>query len=100
MDIDGLVEFDSESVFDLFGCAAQELIGRPAVDAYVEPDGRQQLMKALKENGGKLIDYRARLRRADGRRILASISAQLTYDANGEIIGTEGTTRDFSREVG
>lgn len=98
IDADGCLEFVSHTVFGMLGYTSDELVGRNMRELYAEPDGRDRFMAALVENGGALYDYHTRLRRRDGGLVWVSICSRLRHDQNGEIIGTQGTTRDITRQ--
>ena len=96
VDAEGRVQFASQTVFELLGYTPEELADRSLADVFVEPGGRDRYMEALHESGGRLHDYRVRQRRRNGDIIWVSISAQLRHDENGEIIGSQGTSRDIT----
>lgn len=98
VDTEGRIQFASQTVFDLLGYTPEELADRCLADVFAEPDGRDRFMEAMRESGGRLHDYRVRQRRRDGELIWVTISAQLRYDENGEIIGSQGTSRDITQQ--
>jgi PAS domain S-box-containing protein len=98
VDADGCLEFVSETVFGMLGYTSDELVGRSLTVLYAEPDGRDRFFAALVENGGALYNYHTQMRRRDGGLVWVSISSRLRHDQNGGIIGTQGTTRDITRQ--
>ncbi|MDH5180066.1 MAG: ATP-binding protein, partial [Gammaproteobacteria bacterium] len=95
-DLDGKLTRISESVTQLSGYTADELLGTRLADLYVDPQGREKFLKILKENNGSVIDYEAQLYKKDGGIIWVSTNAHFYIDQRGEVMGVEGTTRDIT----
>jgi diguanylate cyclase (GGDEF)-like protein/PAS domain S-box-containing protein len=95
-DQDGRIVRASQSATQLLGYAPQEVLGMRLGDFYVDADGRERFVAALKAAGGTLRNYEALLRHRDGRAIWVSTNAQYVRDADGKVIGIEGTTRDIT----
>lgn len=97
-DLEGRIAFISSAVEKELGYTAQELLGTKLVDLYINKDQRQDFLRQLKENGGKLSGYRALLRHQDGSTVWVSASAAYYYDQDGNIAGVEGIGRNITTE--
>ncbi len=95
-DEEGRIVMASRSATELLGYPLDELIGRKLSDLYVDPDNRRAFLQTLQSNNGNVRGYEAALRRKDGREIWVSTSTRYRFDADGKVIGVEGTTRDIT----
>ncbi|HWR87806.1 MAG TPA: PAS domain S-box protein, partial [Acidiferrobacterales bacterium] len=95
-DQDGLIVRASESATQLLGYAPDEVLGLRLADFYVDADGRERLLAALKAAGGTLRNYEVALRHRTGSVRWVSTNAQYVRAADGNVIGIEGTTRDIT----
>ncbi|MEE8247818.1 MAG: PAS domain S-box protein, partial [Alphaproteobacteria bacterium] len=95
-DQEGRIVMASRSATELLGYPVDELIGRSLGDLYVDPDSRRAYLQALQTNDGNVRGYEGALRRKDGREIWVSTNARYRFDADGTVIGVEGTTRDIT----
>jgi len=95
-DINGVIQFVSNSVETLFGYNSNELIGSKITDFYTEPHYRDIFLKALADNGGYIEQYPITLRHKDGSSIWMSTNARFLLDEQGQVIGVEGTGRDVT----
>jgi diguanylate cyclase (GGDEF)-like protein/PAS domain S-box-containing protein len=95
-DVDGKLVRLSTGVQQMLGFEPEELIGRKLADMYVDPEGRSAFLAALQSGGGKVSGYEAALRHKDGHPVWVLTNAQYVLDAQGKVIGVEGTTRDIS----
>jgi len=94
--VEGRIVRASESATRLLGFLPHEVVGMKLGDLYVEADGRDRFLAALQASGGEIKDYEAALRHRDGSIVWVSSNAQYVRDANGQVIGVEGTTRDIT----
>lgn len=95
-DTNGCLTRVSPSVLQLLGYLPEELLGRPLTDCYADPATRELCLKALEENGGRLDGWESQLRHRDGRIVHVMTNAHYVCDAEGRLLGIEGTTRDIS----
>ena len=95
-DWEGRIVRASESATQLLGYAPQDMQGRQIADFYHDANGPKQFLAALKAAGGRLQDYVTALRHRDGSVVWVSTNAQHVHDADGRVIGVEGTTRDVT----
>ena len=98
-DMDGRIMRASGAALDVTGWDRDEIIGMKLGERYVDPDGRDKFITALRESGGTLRNYEAQLTRRDGERIWVATNARYYRDENGEVAGVEGTTRDITETV-
>lgn len=95
-DRDGRIVRISASVESLLGYVPRELIGRPL--AVLCADGRPEpaLVGELERRGGVVRGFESRLRRRSGGSVWVSVSAHQLRDAQGNVVGVEGTIRDVT----
>jgi two-component system, cell cycle sensor histidine kinase and response regulator CckA len=95
VDISGKIIDVSPSVFRHSGYTREELIGKPVVELYANPDDRVEFLREVSANG-EVSDYEISLRDKSGKVVETSINARLVKDAVGKPIMIEGTFRDIS----
>lgn len=95
-DAEGRVVMASRSVMPLLGYTSEEVIGQKLSDYYADADGRDDFLRALQENGGRLAGYETILRHKDGHTVPVATSAGFLHDSEGNVIGVEGTARDIT----
>ncbi len=95
-DIGGVITYISPSVFRMSGYTVEEAIGmNMAQEVYRFPEEREKFLEQLREEG-HVEDFEAQLKRKDGSSWWASTNARFYKDADGNILGVEGITRDIS----
>ncbi len=94
-DSEGIVQLVSPSLQPLTGWNEEDVIGKPAASFYVYPHDREQLYVKLSEKG-YIHDFEVFLKRKDGEERLASLSARLIIDDNGQPTGLRGLLRDIT----
>jgi len=95
-DREGQITLISPSAERLFGYTHTELVGSRVADFYADPAGREEFLRKLEADGGRLIGYEAEMRHRSGRSVWVSTNANYWYDASGRIGGVEGMARDIS----
>jgi len=95
-DTSGIITILSPSLYRLTGYSPEELIGKPVTTIYVNPESRKDLLDEIVKNGF-VRDYEVLLRKRDGIRTPASLSANRIYNADGTPAGVAGILRDISR---
>ncbi|WP_375417791.1 PAS domain S-box protein [uncultured Hymenobacter sp.] len=91
-DDQGLLTIVSPSVREVLGYEPTEVMGRPVVDYYCDPEDRHALMAEVTRTGG-LRNYETRMRHKDGHAVSVLVNARVA--ASG-VKGTEGIARDIS----
>jgi PAS domain S-box-containing protein len=94
-DNEGTLLIVSPSVERLWGYAPDEVIGKKLGDFYINPEERDQFLSVLREKG-EVKGYEAFLRAKDGSVVYVSTNAQFYRDKQGNILGIQGMTRDFT----
>ncbi|MGR3497038.1 PAS domain S-box protein [Citreimonas sp.] len=94
--LDGRVQMVSPSGKNLLGYAPDEVVGHKLEDLYVDPAGREEFLRLLAENGGRISGFDAWLRHKDGHPVLVSTNARYLLGDDGQVIGVEGTARDVT----
>lgn len=95
-DAEGRLVRISPSVQTLLGYVPDELLGQRLADFYADPEGRAAFLATLQAGGGKVTGYEAQMRHKDGHVVWVLTNAQYVLDAQGRVVGVEGTTRDIS----
>jgi len=93
---DGKLLIVSGAVKKILDYEPYELIGKQLADLYVDPHGRSKFLKKLEENGGRISNYEALLKRKDGSEMWISTNSQFYYNETGNIDGVEGIGRDIT----
>ena len=94
-DLSGTIIEISPSIHRYAGFKREELIGKPVIYVYSNPEKRDALVKAIMEKG-EVIDYEVVLKDKFGNEFYTSTNSHLLYDNHGNIIGIEGSLRDIS----
>ena len=95
-DFEERVLMGSPSGARMFGYdSVEEMVGMPLNSFWPDPQGRQQLLAQIKENG-IASDYEAVLQKKDGSKFHASLTTHFYYDEQGNVLGTEGIIRDIT----
>ncbi|MFQ5830226.1 MAG: ATP-binding protein [Candidatus Methylomirabilia bacterium] len=98
-DLDGRIIYFSSGAQDLFGCRAEEVLGRPLADFYRGGlEEARALMRRVEGEGG-VRNYRTVVRAGDdGRWVEASISVSRLRDAGGTTVGTLAVLKDETEQ--
>ncbi len=62
-------------------------------DLYVRPDDRRRFQRMI-EHDGKVRDYEVEFKKKDGTPIMVSLTANVRYDHEGNVLGYQGITVD------
>ena len=96
-DLDDRVVFANSRVREILGYAPEEMTGRKATDLLLPDDRRAAFTDRLLERlDGKSERYEIELKRRDGVRIFAEVSASPYRDGTGQVIGTLGAISDVT----
>lgn len=102
--MDGIYQTDKEGVFTLVNpaCArifrhesVEDLIGKRAVDYWVDLEERKAYLDELKRNKS-VSAYLVRGKRRNGEVAYVEISSHILEDGDGNFLGTEGILRDVT----
>ncbi|NDP22073.1 MAG: PAS domain S-box protein [Paludibacter sp.] len=74
----------------------EEMIGRPVIELYNNPNDRDIFLKNLSVSG-ELRDYEINLKTKSGILKSGSLNAKLTLDNNGNILQINGSVRDITK---
>ena len=94
---DGRLESANPALVDMLGYdSIEELLALPTtVDLYVDPGAREQVLATLHRDG-RVRNAEFELHRRDGSLITVVSNARVVRNADGEIVGYEGTVADIS----
>jgi len=95
-DAEGRILRMSHCVSQILGYDEQEMRGRLLSDFYVEHEGRDKLLAAIRENGGSVSRFEVAVCHKNGETVWCSVNARFSHDADGKIIGVEGLSRDIT----
>jgi PAS domain S-box-containing protein len=95
-DSEGILLRLSPSVEQMLGYSAEEALGSKISNYYVDPEERKVFLQKLMQSGGVLRNHISEMRHRDGHVVWCLTNARVVYDAEGQVIGVEGTTRDVS----
>lgn len=94
-DMNGIITELSPSVYSITGWNADELIGTPVQNVYVNPQNRERLISKLRTDG-IITGFETVLKKKSGVHIPVSINACLIFDDEGNPEGVAGTVRDIT----
>ena len=99
--VEGRLVMASRSAEALSGYPLDELIGMQLTELYRDPEERDLFLPKLASSEDGVIGYEAEMKQKDGSFVWVSTSAHFWRDADGKILGVEGTSRDVTsaREV-
>lgn len=93
-----IVEMNQAGV-EMFGFEEEdEIVGRNARELYVEPGDRDRFRAAVREGGGSVKDFEARLRHRDGEVLHCLLTSTARTDPDGDVIGFQGIIRDVTEQ--
>lgn len=95
-DLEGRVVSYNPGAEEALGYLREEVIGKPATIFYRSPDERDALMRRVVAEGA-IRDHETTLVRKDGSGVPVSLTLAQLRDAEGEMIGTVGMSKDISQ---
>ncbi len=100
VDLEGRWTFLNEAAREIYGAAPEALLGTSALDRAV-PESREKDYAAFTQVLVKreLVDHETVHRTVDGALKHLSFSARPAFDANGRLVGVQGTARDVTEVV-
>ncbi|MCF8179490.1 MAG: PAS domain S-box protein [Sulfuritalea sp.] len=96
-DQEGRIVRASRSVEQLLGYSAEEMLGLKLTDFYCSQTDRDKFLAEMAANGGHITGGESRLRHKDGHEVWVRTTAHFMVDADGNVVGVEGTTHDNTR---
>lgn len=94
-DLDGIIKVISPSIKHFSDFNVAELIGKPVIDLYYNPDERKKLLQKLTKKG-EVRDYEIRLKTKKGEIKYTSINARLIFNSEGIPDHIDGALRDIT----
>lgn len=95
-DMQGIVTMMSPSCFDIIGYRKEEMLGTPLSSYYETPEGRQRVVQAITDGGGKAKRVEAALKHKDGSVVWISTNAFIRFDSKHQPVSVDGVARDIS----
>jgi len=96
VDRQGRIRRVSASVYELLGYRADELVGQAIERLYVEREEHRSVLRSLAVLGGRIQNLELAMRHRDASTVWVSVNAQYVYDADGRVVGVEGTARNVT----
>jgi PAS domain S-box-containing protein len=98
LNLDGMVESWNKAAERLFGYAAKEVIGQPALAYLIPPDRVDEALQKFNgaKSGQTIGPTDTVRRRKDGSNVSVSVMAFPILDAKGEIVGVSVDVRDIT----
>lgn len=94
-DLNGIIKVISPSIKHFSDFNVPDLIGKPVIDLYYNPDDRKKLLQKLNKKG-EVRDYEIRLKTKNGEIKYTSINARLIFNLEGEPDHIDGALRDIT----
>ena len=82
----------------ILGYEADEMIGRDVTELYSREEDFEKIRQALRDDG-EISFFETYARTKDGGEIPISLSANVLLDEDGELIGTEGVSKDLREHL-
>ena len=95
-DVDGVLTIVSASVITLLGYSSEEILGTSLADYYADRESRQEFLKKLDQEKGRIVNQKSLLRHKNGEEVWVATSASYYFDDQGRVAGVEGITRDIT----
>jgi PAS domain S-box-containing protein len=97
--LDGIITHWNNGAEEIYGYAAQEIIGKP-ITVLAPPDRGDEIPGILRKiRAGERVEYFETVRvTKDGRRLNVSVSISPIHDADGKIIGASTIARDITAQ--
>jgi PAS domain S-box-containing protein len=93
--LEGIITEISPSIERYSNYKPNELIGKPVQLVYSDPEDRNELLKAIEEDG-EVSDYEVTLVNKDKDLLNISVNAHYLFNSQNQPIGIEGSLRDIS----
>lgn len=97
-DKEGTLILVSPSFSAVLGYDSEAVLGRSALELFVDSDESAAFLDALK-NSGHTDDALVYLKKADGTPVIISTSSHYYYDEQGNTLGVEGLFRDVTDRI-
>ena len=94
-DLNGIIKVISPSIKHFSDFNVPDLIGKPVIDLYYNPDDRKKLLQKLNKKG-EVRDYEIRLKTKNGEIKYTSINARLIFNLEGKPDHIDGALRDIT----
>ncbi|MFU2192264.1 PAS domain S-box protein [Methanobacterium sp. MZD130B] len=93
--LEGIITEISPSIERYSNYKPNELIGKPVQLVYSDPEDRNELLKAIEEDG-EVSDYEVTLVNKNNELLNISVNAHYLFNSQNQPIGIEGSLRDIS----
>jgi len=101
VDKQGTITFYNDGARQNLGFSHEEVLGKNVLEIYPSPDEARRVMRAMREDPegrGRVRNFETVFKTKKGDKIPVAISASITYDEQGQEIGSIGFAKDI-REI-
>lgn len=96
VDMAGIIAMASPASSAILGYAPEEMVGKPMVDLYKNPEDRKRVVAQIAAGAGKPVQVEMEMVHKDGRTIWILAHTFLRYDDGGQPRWMEGVARDIT----
>ena len=98
VDKQGTIIFYNDGARQNLGFSYEEVLGKNVIEVYPSLAEARRVMAAMRANRGRVRNFETVFKTKKGEQIPVAISASITYDAEGNEIGSIGFAKDL-REI-
>ena len=98
VDKQGTISFYNDGARQNLGFSYEEVLGKNVIEVYPSLAEARRVMAAMRANRGRVRNFETVFKTKKGEQIPVAISASITYDAEGNEIGSIGFAKDL-REI-
>ena len=98
VDKQGTIIFYNDGARQNLGFSYEEVLGKNVIEVYPSLAEARRVMAAMRANRGRVSNFETVFKTKRGEQIPVAISASITYDAEGNEIGSIGFAKDL-REI-
>ena len=98
VDKQGTISFYNDGARQNLGFSYEEVLGKNVIEVYPSLAEARRVMAAMRANRGRVSNFETVFKTKRGEQIPVAISASITYDAEGNEIGSIGFAKDL-REI-
>ena len=98
-DKEGNIVLFNEGAEFLLGYKSEEVVGRRASMLFEGEEWAKDVMRQMRQSGGKVAGFETILRAKDGTLVPVMISSSILYDDEGQEAGTVGFNKDLRERV-
>lgn len=95
----GMIQTANSALIRMMGFDSfEELQNAKLAEVWVDPEQRERMIQRLRKEGS-VLNYQVKLRRKNGKELIASFDARGTFDANGNLIYFDTIVQDITDRI-